>query len=193
MRTNKIFLVVGNRGTGKTTFLQGNSAVKVPGIIPTYQRRKPGQKVLILYNMDNPVWQQYPIISPEQVSRWKSGICRYIFSDINEAAEQLKNLKDTVLIFEDATSYIEHKLAGPFKSLLLDSKQNNNDIFLVFHFLMAVPRDISRIADYLVVFKTNEVFDTKLINKFPNPLIKQKYEALKKVNNPYAYEALNIN
>jgi hypothetical protein len=40
---------------------------------------------------------------------------------------------------------------------------------------MATPPDLARIADFIVLFKTNERFSPSLRNKYPNPNIEKVF------------------
>jgi hypothetical protein len=41
---------------------------------------------------------------------------------------------------------------------------------------MAAPPDLVRIADYIVLFKTNEAFTSQLKNKYPHPDIEKTFK-----------------
>ncbi len=44
MRFNLVGLIIGQRGTGKTSFIKGDKAVNVQGLIQIYQKKNGGRK-----------------------------------------------------------------------------------------------------------------------------------------------------
>jgi hypothetical protein len=192
-RINRIILVTGTRGTGKTTFLLGSEQLKVDGIIDAYLDRDPKQKILVVDLFDNPLYRAFPIISVENLSRWKQS--KYRIFD-NDQRYLIANINyycyNTVIIFEDATKYVNTKLEENLKRLLIDSKQKNNDIVFIFHYLMAIPNDLVRIADYLVLFKTGENFSNYLRNKFPHPDIERVFKEVQESKNFHYNKTIDL-
>lgn len=179
-RVNVISLIIGTRGTGKTTFLKGDEKLKIDGLVDAYIDRDPKQKILIVDLFNNPVWQDIPVISIEKLRHWKSGMYRIYSNDESQLFSLLnKYVYNTVIIFEDSTKYVRHPVERNLNRLLIDSKQKNLDVFFAFHYLQAVPPDLVRIADNMVLFKTNETFNSQLRNKYPHPDIER---AFKEVN-----------
>lgn len=176
-RVNYITLIVGTRGTGKTTFVKGSEEHKIEGVIDIYLDRDPKQKILIVDLFDNPVWSDVPTITVEKLARWKSGVYRIYHSDEIELFRIInKYCYNTVIFFEDATKYIQNSLEENLKRLLIDSKQRNIDVFFAFHYLGAVPPKLAKISDFIVLFKTNEVFSSQLRNKYPHPDIEPAFK-----------------
>ncbi|MDD5006520.1 MAG: hypothetical protein PHS33_08505 [Candidatus Omnitrophica bacterium] len=168
-RVNLITLVVGDRGTGKTTYVKGSRDLKINGLLDTYQ--KAGSRALVVDTFDNPIWRDVPVITPEQIQTF-AGLARIFSSDTSSLMKLIEQrLYNSVLIFEDATKFLRRWLDDSTRKFVLDSKQKNLDIYFLFHYLGAVPPDLARISDYIVLFKTNEGFNSYLKNKFPNPAI----------------------
>ena len=185
-RVNLVGVICGGRGTGKSTFGEGDKTVKVPGIIPTYLKRKPSQKILIVDTFDNPFWRHYPIIQAKDLPRWKKGIYRMFSSDVNRMMREIEeHCFNTVIFFEDATKFIGSRLTDDQKKFIIDSKQKNLDIFFIFHYLIAVPNDLIRVSDYMVLFKTNDSWNTNYERKYPMPGLKDLFDRVK--NNPSKY------
>jgi hypothetical protein len=176
MRNNLITLIVGDRGTGKTTFIKGNQALKVEGLIPRYKKQDSSKKILIINTFDNPVWRDVSTIELSELSRWRAGTVRVIEKNISIIIQSIDaSVMNAVVIFEDATPYVKNRLGQDLEYLCIDSKQKNIDLFFVFHYLMATPPDLARIADFIVLFKTNERFSPSLRNKYPNPNIEKVF------------------
>lgn len=180
-RVNYITLIIGTRGTGKTTFVKGSEELKIEGVIDVYLDRDPKQKILIVDLFDNPVWSDVPTITVEKLARWKSGVYRIYHHDASELMRIInRHCYNTVIFFEDATKYVQNTLDENLRRLLIDSKQKNLDVFFAFHYLNAVPPGLVRISDYMVLFKTNETYSSQLRNKYPHPDIEK---AFKEVSN----------
>lgn len=195
MRTNKVILLCGTRGTGKTDYLK-NMLFKVKDVFP---------KVLVVDTFDSDVWRNLethdhpervnhpvPVIPLEKLSSWKNGVARIFSSDTDVMMDKIqRDLKNTFIIFEDATKYIGSKLTTDVRKFVLDSKQKNLDLVFVFHSLMAIPPELIRISDILILFKTN---DAKLPAKYDSwPDIDKIRDQVKKSANRYENKAIELN
>jgi len=191
-RTNKIILVVGNRGTGKTDFCKN--------ILDTL----PQPKKLILDTFDNPAWRNMktwnhpewesrviPIMPIEDIERHRSGMYRIAESDTIHSQDMIdKHCMDTGLIMEDASRYFPLNLSRSQKNYLLNSKQKNTDIILVFHYLATVPPELVKMADYITLFKTGEGdFNDK---KYFHTGFREAFEYLKKAKNRFENVTINL-
>lgn len=162
-RENIVGIICGNRGVGKSTFLI-NLAEGHP------------KKVLVYDLDDNDKYHKFQLITPEMLPRWKSGIKRIITPDtdlvLNSIVEHVHN---ALLIFEDATKYIESDPPKSIRQLVLASKQRNLDIFFTFHTYRSIPPKLFSWADVLEVFKTGED-----IGQFKNKI--PQFERVEKVH-----------
>lgn len=194
MRTNKVILVAGKRGTGKTDFIK-NLAFKMSVRFP---------KVLVVDTFDSDVWHNLntwnaptrninvPQIPVDMFKRWTKGVGR-MFSGETELIMSTvqEHARNSFIIFEDATKYIGNKLTKDVKYFVLDSKQKNLDLVFIFHSLMAIPPDLIRVADALVLFKTN---DNTLPAKYDSwPEIETMRKDLRESENRYVNKAIELN
>lgn len=192
-RINQVIIIVGDRGTGKTTYLKGDPSIQIPGILYSIQQKDPEKKILVVDTFDNPVWRHFKAIQPHELHKWKTGPVRCWSSDTNLLLDLIsKVIYNAVVIFEDATKFIPSRLTKETKQFILDSKQKNLDIFFIFHYLMAIPNDLSRISDIMVIFKTKEIFTQSLRAKFPNPAIEQTFLQVQKHKSWYYCKAIKI-
>jgi hypothetical protein len=191
---NKVIIVVGTRGTGKTDFLKNqiaSSKLRKKLIIDTFDSA-------VWHNMEtwnNPNGENFPIpsLDIDLLNRWKEGIYRLYGSDTNAIMKAIQeNVLNALLIFEDATKYIGSKLSDDVRKFVLDSKQKNLNIIFTFHSLMSVPNDLIRIADYLTIFKTNESFNSGLKSKYPWSFVQEAHEKIKNDKNRFANITLSI-
>ncbi len=162
-RENIIGIICGNRGVGKSTFL-----------IEAIEAHP--KKVLVYDLDDNDKYHRYQLISPEHLSRWKGGVKRIITPDTDLVFNTLvEHTNNALLIFEDATKYIDSDPPKAIRQLVLASKQRNLDIFFTFHTYRSIPPKLFSWADVLEVFKTGEDI-SQFKNKIP------QFERVEKVH-----------
>lgn len=169
IRTNKIFLYVGNRNTGKTDFIKN--------LIDS----TPQPKKLIVDVFDSPVWRNMktwnhpeweersiPIIDPEKIKHHKYGLYRAFSPDVDYMQSLLaRDCENTAVFIEDASRYFNLNLTRDQRMYLLNSKQKNVDLHLVFHFFTDIAPRLVKMADYITIFKTGETKINK--DKYTHP------------------------
>jgi hypothetical protein len=185
MRTNSICIYVGKRGSGKTDF--------VKNMIDFF----PQPKTLIVDTFDNPVWRNMktyshpewetrivPVMPIEKLHLHKSGLYRVFHSDTDFLQFQIQqHCMNTAILFEDSTRYFPLNLSRTQKNYLLNSKQTNCDIHLVFHTLSQVPPELIKYADFLILFKTGEgSYNPK---KYYHPNFDKVFQTVLKSNDRY--------
>lgn len=195
MRTNKVILIAGTRGTGKTDYLK-NITYKMSSIFP---------KCLIVDTFDSEPWRtlktynhpermnfSVPIVPLSKLKYWKAGIGRVFSSDTDSIMARIQeDLMNTFIIFEDATKYVGSTLTKDVRKFVLDSKQKNLDIVFVFHTLMAIPPELVRISDVLVLFKTG---DEALPSKYgSNPEIERLRQKIKQSKDRFINYSIELN
>jgi predicted AAA+ superfamily ATPase len=177
-RNNKVIIISGKRGTGKTTYL-----------LKLIENEK--KKVLVLDTINHPAYKAFDIISPKLLPAWKQGKKRLlidseylIFSDVEQ------HLTNCFLVFEDATKYVNGNLNNDIKKIFVDSKQKNIDCVIMTHSLAMIPPNVLRLADILVLFKTQEnIIVSK--NKIPNyEAVEKAFHAVQNSKNPYENKAI---
>lgn len=150
MRMNQVGIIVGKRGSGKTTFarkLMSASSLK---------------KKLVVDTFDHESYNDIPDMGIEQLQYWKGGSYHLWGSDTQGILDEInRHVRDTLVLFEDATKYIDTNPQPVVKSICLDSKQKNNDIVFMFHSFADVPPKLFRWMNFITVFKTEENFDNQ--------------------------------
>ena len=180
-RQNKIFIAVGGRGTGKTTYLK------------TIADNHNSKKVLVYDTDDNKKWN-YPYISVEQLAFWKSGKYKLIDANSENVLNEINNhIKDTFLFIEDATKYINSSISKSLKNFLLASKQRNVDVIITYHSFRRIPPDLLNFTNGLIIFKTNEDI-REFKSKIPNfELVSEIYTQVQQHKSRYFYQVILIN
>lgn len=156
-RFNKVTAIIGARGTGKTTDLLGDEKLKIPSLIDMYESN--GIKVLGIFTDDHPSYSDWPILEKKDFHRFKRGHMRVIINpeDIGAFCRYLSDsiVKwNTMLLFEDARNHSEKSFCKELNRLLQNSKQQNSDVFFMYHSFGETPPDLYRKVDYIELHKT---------------------------------------
>lgn len=180
-RINYISLIVGRRGSGKTSYLKQ--------LIKGYPKR-----VLIVDTLDHPAYRGYQIITPDMLYRWKSGVKRIVISDLDEVLRQINDqLTNAMIVFEDATKYFRGNLPKEVIAFIYDSKQKNLDLVFMYHGFKKIVPELLDNANTLTVFKLNENIE-KYEYKIPDYSIVQSIaQRVKNDKNPYANLTIKVN
>jgi len=194
VRDNLVTTLAGNRGTGKTDFLK-EQAMKTH--LP---------KVLIVDTYDNSRWHtmethhhpewsriNIPIIPFNKLKYWNSGIYRIYSSDFDYMKSEIsKYVRNTLLIFEDATKYFGSKLTNADKAILYDTKQQNVDAIYVFHSLRKANPEIVDASDLLTLFKTADK-PKRILSKYQDESMVELYEHVQAQKSKYYNATIFIN
>lgn len=176
MRTNKITLLLGNRNTGKTVYAKK--------IMQTALQAD--KAVLVVDTYDHPAYNGVERIKPSEIRKCKRGnIYRCFGSETDLIFNACTDFYNGLLVFEDATKYIENTITDDVKKVLFDSKQKNVDVLLMFHSWVACPPKLFRIADNIVIKKTGDSAEVRK-NDCPNfQEVMKVYEEVEKSNDRY--------
>lgn len=191
-RSNKIFLYVGDRDRGKTSFIKN--------CIPSF----PQPKGLIIDLFDSPVWhtmktwdhpewesKKIPLITPEQVKNHQYGLYRTYCADTDYMENIIaSDISNCSVVLEDASRYFEPVLTKKQRIYLLNSKQKNVDFHLVFHYLSDIAPRLVKMADYITIFKTDELeFNAK---RFHQKGFADAVEYVAKSKNPHECVSIKL-
>ena len=148
MRMNKVGAILGRRGCGKTTYTLA--------LIQAYHKSHPAKKILVVDTLDHPSYKDVPVMDLEMLPRWKTPTIYRIFgSNTDEMLRGVEQLRNCLVIFEDASKYIRKNLQLEVRAFIIDSKQKNLDLVFLFHGFAYVPPELFRIMDFLTIFKTD--------------------------------------
>ena len=197
---NKVTVIAGERGSGKT------NTAKI--LIQAYADANcSDHRILIVDTLNHPQYsgiQQLP--KAEYLSMWKdsNGVLR-LFAPPPEGATIQHNLeyvctqhggrylfKNGLLVIEDATKLLEGKLDEWFKTFVVDSKQINVDILLMFHGFCFVPPRLWKFIDRLVIHKTKEQWSA-IKGRIPAaPLVEAAFNRVQAHPSKYYCEVVNL-
>ncbi len=123
----KVILVIGQRGTGKTT--------KVKSLI-----KNVNPDALLLHDVGG----QYKDI-------YKKPLLKF-----DEFTTLCTKIEKGVCVFEEATIFITHSRNQDVTDFLVTSRYRENTIIFVFHSLRTVPRFIYDLSNFIILFKTKD-------------------------------------
>jgi len=124
----KSILIIGNTGTGKTTFVKS--------------LLKKTRADVYIYDINNEYTEFNNLFE---------------FSNISDFTTIASQQKDSFLIFEEATIFFSNKSSGTTTTeILVRKRHTNNFIVFVFHSLRTVPLHIFDLCDILVLHKTGD-------------------------------------
>jgi len=148
-RLNNVGLILGKRGTGKSTYLKN--------IIEFYKTKNPNKKILIISAINQPTYNDIPTIDLNLLSRWKgSNVYKIYDSDTDLILQEVEQyFNNGLLIMEDATSFIRKNIQKEVRRMIIDTKQKNVDMLITFHGFMSTPPEILRYCDTITIFKTD--------------------------------------
>jgi AAA+ ATPase superfamily predicted ATPase len=114
--------------------------------------------------------------------------------DVNKFFDVVKSVKNSTIVFEEATTLFKYRSPMEITKLLVQSstRHKNNNIFFVFHGLIYVPDDILTLCNYMFLKRTKGN-PTSVYRKYDN--YQEIIEAYKSVEiNPdfYHYEIIEL-
>lgn len=143
----KTFIVIGAPGQGKSEWVKEtirNRRAFVFDVNNEYGGRTkyPNQKPLGFSNDPNATQARY---TPKSV---------YLRDDARDFMLMCMKKKDTNIVFEEATVYLEGRQEELAKTLIVNRIHTGNVYYFLFHSISAVPPRIMQMASYVVLHKT---------------------------------------
>lgn len=154
IRFNTIYYVIGARGSGKTPLITGGDEEE--GLAKIYLRKN--MSTLIIDTHDHPKYRGAVTLHPKDYKMLEThpGIYRTItaIDHIPALMKEVQKVWNTFIVFEDCYKYMANTLPKVIKSIIGESKQQNNELlFMTACWAWTVP-DVVRITNYYVIFKT---------------------------------------
>lgn len=158
IRTTRIILIVGGKGSGKSTFI--NDVLKPIAI-------ENNHKVLIADTVNNGIYNDTPVIPKDKFGAWcrnkeMLGPARLIINDPIYLTEMIafhfkiygNDYPTCTLFIEDAKRLTGDNLPKRLDAYFQNSKQFGVDILMPFHSIVRVPPRAWDLADELLLFKS---------------------------------------
>lgn len=170
-----LILIAGHTGQGKTPYL--NSTFLKNESVPN-----PENKEKRIY---------YPVIGSNKqyifdvndeyrlpVDSRKFDRMRHIDCDIEIFMDKCKELKGFNIVIEDATGFLRGKQNAKFARLLTGKIFSKNNYILIFHSINRIPPELMEMANFLILFKTNDNIDL-IDRKFKNEKVNAAFLRLR--------------
>lgn len=148
-----MYLVVGAPGMGKSPFAQ--EMIK--------DRRCLVFDVNNEYGSRTKYGGQTPINLGTNIRDFRS---RYIGWDVKQFTEEALRKQNTVIIMEEATAFFRGRQTALTSRLIIGRKHSGNILVFLFHSINRVPPELMEMAEWLILFKTNDELHT-VYNKYP--------------------------
>jgi hypothetical protein len=171
-----LILICGGTGQGKShytnTNLLFNEVKKIGG--KDYYFRSARSRNQYIFDINN----EYQI--PDDLTL--SPICRHVACDDKVFTENCKRLRNTNIVFEDASGFLRGKQSKEIARLIVQRRHVNNNYIILFHSINRIPPELLEYCNYFILFKTGDNLKD-IDNKFKNPLINQMFLTLKDKKN----------
>ena len=155
-----LYIVIGAPGEGKTPFCKK--------MIGGGDSGQPEKRCLVFdINNEYGPRTKYKGQKPYNLAtNTKDLRSRYVGDDIETFLRIAMSKRETVVIMEEATAFFEGKQSKTTRRLIINRYHTGNVYVFLFHSINSVPPRIMEIANYCVLFKTNDEHDT-VYRKFP--------------------------
>jgi hypothetical protein len=148
------YVIIGAPGQGKSEFTKQavaptDGSLKRCWVFDVQNEYGPrtkyrGQKPLLL--SDNPNAERARYVPKSMRIR----------EDAQKFMEQAFHKRDTNVIFEEATIFLEGRMGDMVKTLIVGRLHTGNAYYFIFHSINSVPPRIMEMANYVVLYKTND-------------------------------------
>ena len=186
IRNNLIYSILGRRGSGKSYFT-------IKQVLAGYTRQHPEQRILIVDKIDHKDYRHIQRISTEMLKRWRGGgIYRIYGESIPVVFEAInKYVRNTLVLFEDATRFFDGRTPDDVKDFLFDSKQKNIDLVFQFHGFSLIPPVILRNTELLTIFKCDKP-ERRKNDIVEYDLVEKTWQKVMRDPNPYANKTIRL-
>lgn len=175
--------IIGTRQTGKTT--RGKECMQAS--------ERP--KTLIVDTLDHPKYRQYPIVSLDRLKLHTKGVVRVKIYDNFDLLETIReDVRNTLIIFEDAGKYLTGTLPNNVKHVVYDSKQVKNDLVFMYHGFADAPPFILKNLNFLTLLKIGSEKIKKYEDKIPDyEDVYSIHQQIQASPDPYAHITIRVN
>jgi len=191
MGVNKVAVITGGRGTGKTE--ETKKAIRIA------LASRPNLKCLIVNDADTDTWRyidafdqpqvnSIPIIDKKDIPFWEGEprLMRTADGDVDKTIIKVKKYcTNMLLVIEDTSRHYEGHCPPFLKTLVLNSKQYNIDILFVYHFIAQIPPRLANLLDILQLHYTGDEYGSEIKKRFKNPKVRTALHYLNQCHKKY--------
>lgn len=162
----KVFLIIGARGSGKSTIVKRH----LKNIHPDRQ---------FIFDVQN----EYGLNDFAELP------------DIEEFLDMVIPLYNSVIVYEEATAFFSSRGSNrKIRKNLVDARHHQNVIYAIFHSIRSVPNDFFDLCDYVYLLHTNDT--TQNVKQKNELLVEPFERVMSKPRTPYpdiVYELIDMN
>jgi hypothetical protein len=164
-----VYTLVGMRGTGKTTFCKDTFLYKFPNIL--------------VYDINNE-YGNLPEYKNETSGRFKV----LPTTDYYDFCKMVLTLKNFCIISEDCTAYLKgNQQIDAFKKIIVGCRHTRLTMVLLFHSFADVQLFVSRMTNFYVIFKTNDLA-TNVYKRSSSEKVLKVWQSVKAVPNKHFFK-----
>lgn len=159
MAINKVYLVIGATGSGKTPFIMGGDFE--PGLASIFLKKQ--MSTLVVDEIDHVKYRHIPILKPKDYGKLNTDVGIYrTLCPLQHMQGLMEHIAfdhlvwNTLLVSEDAGKWMSQSLGQTEKTLIGNSKQQNCDLVFMFWAWGQVPPKLFDFAKEIVIFKTGD-------------------------------------
>ena len=145
-----LFLIIGHTGQGKTQWV----------------KKFIGEKNQYIFDLNN----EYNLPPDNNLVYPRM---RHIEMDVNKFVAIIGKLRNTNIVFEDATGFLRGRQGAPLIRRIVAKRHTGNNFFIFFHSINRVPPELMEMSNYIVLFKTIDNIDS--MRKFNNDQLTQAF------------------
>jgi len=172
-----LILVIGAAGQGKTKWVSSN--------LGNGYKPNPFNKLKSIQVITNRSLKQYIFdINNEYEFPADNKILpqiRHIDGDVNTFLSNVKKLKNTNIVVEDATGYFRGKQSAILIRQIVNRKHTGNNFIILFHSINRIPPELMEMAELVVLFRTVDNIEN-IDKKFKNQILNNAFFELKRNN-----------
>jgi len=193
-------LLLGAKGTGKTPHILGDPEHNVESQLEYFYDL--GYKIIILDRIYHPKYRDVPVMSEdkkEKLHLFHKGVYRIIEPVPKQMVRRLnqinENVRDAVIIYEDAIKIEKNKLSDPSTCIVANSKNLNNFVKFMYHGWKFVPLDLLPFLDEITMFKISRSIDEREMDELDEQqiqIIQNCFEEVKANPDPYFKKSISI-
>lgn len=172
-----LIIIAGGTGEGKSRFL--NTSLLMNDVRPDFYGKDKYHLSLksrnqYIFDLNN----EY-ILPVDNILRPQM---RHVACDAKTFINNCKALKNTNIVFEDASGFLRGRQAPDIIRLIVQRRHVKNNWIILFHSINRIPPELMEYCNYLIIFKTNDNLK-EIDQKFNNEKINisfQKLQSMKK-------------
>ncbi|MCX6208377.1 MAG: hypothetical protein NTZ59_02450 [Bacteroidetes bacterium] len=184
-RQNKLFLFIGQRGSGKTTHANNVANAFIKSHI--------ANKIIVVDTDAHPFYNDFDVVDIESLKNVRSKKIRCEDADDSDLFLTLNTYqRNAFVIFEDAAKYVSSNISNALKKCIIDMRKRNFDLAFMFHSLSDVPPYIAKNYNAMVLFKTLDNFNIRQDKFFNWYQIKEAGEEIRKSKSKFDYTIIQM-